>query len=434
MTPNTTSGRTGGVVAKTSEYKGCRDLRFVAIHRGGLLDETRHRLLASWAADCAEHVLPLFTARHPEDDRPRQAIETAHAWSRGEASVDKARKAAIAAHAAARSTADAAAREAARSAGHAVATAHMADHELGAAAYAIKAVRLSSPAAAATLAGERECQWQREHLPEPIRELVISDEKQRNQKFWSVFTLAVFIINFICILSISAGKCHGQSERNTEKADVFVIGGIHQDHESALIYTYERMGEIYRKLHPDLLCVEVLHKYIEDGSFKGMPFDFSKFMVPLARKDGIPIFGIDWWDEVKGNQWMQLQQKIASDQSLVPEVKLLGGIFQLLNDYFKTRDFREIHSQAMTNLWASRKELLFSIVQQHPEYRPIMDFELERNEQMTKNILRVVREHSGKRVIIAVGIDHKWYIEKVLREKGLHVPDVEQVINERWNE
>ena len=181
-------GRTGGVVAKTAEYTGRRDSRFVAIHRGGLLDEARHHLLANWAADCAEHVLPLFTARHPEDDRPRQAIETARAWSRGEASVAEAREAAFAAHAAARSASDAAAREAARSAGHAVATAHMADHELGAAAYAIKAVRLSSPAAVATPAGERECQWQREHLPEAIRELVLSDEERRNQKFWSVFT------------------------------------------------------------------------------------------------------------------------------------------------------------------------------------------------------------------------------------------------------
>ncbi len=165
-----------------------RDPRLVAVHRGGLLDVVRHRLLASWAADCAEHVLPLFTAKHPEDDRPRRAIETARAWSRGEATVGEAREAAVGAHAAARGAVDGAAREAARAAGHAVATAHMADHELGAAAYAIKAVRLASPAPGAKEAGERECRWQREHLPEAIRELVLSDEKRRNKKLWSIFT------------------------------------------------------------------------------------------------------------------------------------------------------------------------------------------------------------------------------------------------------
>jgi len=170
------------------QYAGPRDPRFVAIHRGGLLDGASHRLLASWAADCAEHVLPLFTARYPEDDRPRRAIETARAWSRGEASVGEAREAACAAHDAARSATDPAAREVARAAGHAVATAHMADHELGAAAYAIKAVRLAATGSDAMAAGERECRWQREHLPPAIRELVLSDEERRNTRIWSVFT------------------------------------------------------------------------------------------------------------------------------------------------------------------------------------------------------------------------------------------------------
>src|SRR5262249_51649171 len=170
------------------QYTGRRDPRFVAIHRGGLLDMTRHRLLARWAADCADHVLPLFTTRYPEDDRPRRAIETARAWSRGEATVGEAREAALAAHAAARSASDRAARAVARAAGHAVATARMADHELGAAAYAIRAVRLASAACDAMPAGEHECRWQREQLPEAIRELVLSDEEQRNKKLWWVFS------------------------------------------------------------------------------------------------------------------------------------------------------------------------------------------------------------------------------------------------------
>jgi hypothetical protein len=170
-----------------TEYAGRRDPRFVAVHRGGLLDEATHRLLASWAADCAEHVLPLFATKYPEDDRPARAIEMARAWSRGETTVGDAREAAFAAHAAARSATDEAAREVARASGHAVATAHMADHELGAAAFAIRAVRLASPPSEAMAAGARECRWQLEQLPEAIRELVLSDEALRSEKFQSIF-------------------------------------------------------------------------------------------------------------------------------------------------------------------------------------------------------------------------------------------------------
>jgi len=167
------------------KYTGSRDPRFVAIHRGGSLDPETHRLLALWAADCAAHVLPLFHAQHPEDDRPRRAIVAVRAWARGEITMMEAREAAYAAHAAARHASDSTAKNAARAAGHAAATAHMADHELGAAAYAIKAVRAANTEA--VKAGIEEREWQREQLPEAIRNLVLSDQELRNKKLWSLF-------------------------------------------------------------------------------------------------------------------------------------------------------------------------------------------------------------------------------------------------------
>jgi hypothetical protein len=123
--------------------------------------------------------LPLFTRTHPDDHRPRLAIEAARAWSRGEITVGVARKAASRAHAAAREVSEDQARAAARAAGHAVATAHLADHSLGAAAYAAKAAKLAAPPEAAQAAGDREHRWQREHLPQAVRGLVVSalDEK-----------------------------------------------------------------------------------------------------------------------------------------------------------------------------------------------------------------------------------------------------------------
>ena len=168
-------------------YRGRRDPRFVALHRGGQLDEATHRLLVVWAADCAEHVLSLFTARYPDDPRPTRAIGTARAWGRGQATVMDARAAAVAAHAAARAATDLAAREVARACGHAVATAHMADHELGAPFYAIRAVRLTAREGEAKAAGVSECHWQRDRLPSAIRALVLSDQAQRRAKFQSLF-------------------------------------------------------------------------------------------------------------------------------------------------------------------------------------------------------------------------------------------------------
>ena len=64
---------------------------------------------------------------------------------------------------------------------------HVAAHELGAAAYAIKAARAGAPEREGDGAGRLECRWQRDQLPETIRELVLDDQRLRNDICWSVF-------------------------------------------------------------------------------------------------------------------------------------------------------------------------------------------------------------------------------------------------------
>ncbi len=166
-----------------------RDPRFVTIRRGGTLTDADHRLLALWAASCAEHVLGLFESAHPEDARPRQAIEHVRAWVRGEVKMMQARAAGGHAMGAARDLRGAA-RHAAYAAGQAGAVAHVAAHELGAAAYAIKAARAAAPNGLSAAAGRLECQWQRDQLPKAIRQLVLDDQRLRNDICWSVFDLA----------------------------------------------------------------------------------------------------------------------------------------------------------------------------------------------------------------------------------------------------
>ena len=163
-----------------------RDRRFITMRRGGTLTDSDHHLLGVWAASCAEHVLDLFEAARPDDPRPRQAIEAIRAWTRGEMSWWDSRSAGGRANTAARDLSGAP-RHAAYAAGQAGAVGHVAAHELGAAAYAIKAARAAAPEGEDEIAGRLECQWQREQLPAAIRELVIDDQRLRNEICWSVF-------------------------------------------------------------------------------------------------------------------------------------------------------------------------------------------------------------------------------------------------------
>ena len=163
-----------------------RDLRFVTIRRGGTLTDSDHQLLALWAALCAEHVLDRFESERPQDRRPRQAIDAARAWTRGEIPMMQARSLGGHAMGAAKELSGAA-RHAAYAAGQAAVVAHVAAHELGAAAYAIKAARAAAPDGESDSVGRLECRWQRQQLPDAIRELVLDDQRLRNDICWSVF-------------------------------------------------------------------------------------------------------------------------------------------------------------------------------------------------------------------------------------------------------
>ena len=133
------------------------------------------RLLAIWAADCAEHVLPFFEKAYPKDDRPRKAIETCRTWVRtGVFKMSEIRGASLAAHAAAREAKENnAACFAGRAAGQGVATAHVLQHAFGSAYYALKAVAAADPANAEVKIAEERI-WQSRRLPVNLRQEIMN--------------------------------------------------------------------------------------------------------------------------------------------------------------------------------------------------------------------------------------------------------------------
>lgn len=143
-----------------------RDKRFIAEHRGGPLKKQQHRQLMAWAIESANHVLPLVGGN--PDERLLEVLRVAEAWRQDLASVGDARKAAYDIIDLAKETSDLVTLMVTRSVGQAAATAHMADHSLGAAWYALKAVK----AAGKSVVEERN--WQNQQLPPEIRELVLS--------------------------------------------------------------------------------------------------------------------------------------------------------------------------------------------------------------------------------------------------------------------
>jgi hypothetical protein len=130
-----------------------------------LVRMTDHKILAHWAIDCTERVMPYFEGEFPDDERPRRALEVLRQWmSTGTFKMAEIRKASLDSHVAARQVGkDDAARSAARAAGQAVATAHVPTHSIGAAIYALQAIYRTTDSIDAM---EKEQEWQYSHLIE----------------------------------------------------------------------------------------------------------------------------------------------------------------------------------------------------------------------------------------------------------------------------
>ena len=131
------------------------------------LSEHERRVVAAWAADCAERVLPLFEAEAPGDDRPRALIARTRAFARCELKTADGIRRRFAGGVAPGAVKGAAAYAAARAAGQSVAVCHMGAHALGAAAYAATAAGLVDPDRSEAV--HDEIRWQLAHMSQEVR-------------------------------------------------------------------------------------------------------------------------------------------------------------------------------------------------------------------------------------------------------------------------
>ena len=131
-----------------------------------LIEKQKHRTLVHWTIECAEHILPIFEDKHPQDKRPREAVKAAKAWAHGQIKMPVAKKAAHAAHNAATAVAekDPAACAAARAMGHVVGTVHVETHAIGVVMYGITAFVYAAEQEDADEVISRECDWFYERL------------------------------------------------------------------------------------------------------------------------------------------------------------------------------------------------------------------------------------------------------------------------------
>jgi len=132
------------------------------------LSEAERRLVAAWAADCAERTMALFDAEASGDERLRVLIARTRAFARGELNTAEEIRRRFTSGVSATDIKSPVATAALRAAGQAVAVCHMGAHALGAAAYAVEAIRLANQNRPGAV--EDEIRWQVDHMSPAVRD------------------------------------------------------------------------------------------------------------------------------------------------------------------------------------------------------------------------------------------------------------------------
>jgi hypothetical protein len=148
-----------------------RDNKWILEHRGGSLNKDQQKQLMKWAINCVKHLLPLLN--NNINEKITDAINIGNEWINEKAKTIEAMNKSREINKYVNTLNNELEIAITRAAGHAVASAHMADHSLGTVYYGLKAVKITGGSV------ESEINWQINHIPDDIKELVLEGLKNK---------------------------------------------------------------------------------------------------------------------------------------------------------------------------------------------------------------------------------------------------------------
>ncbi len=192
-------------------------------------------------------------------------------------------------------------------------------------------------------------------------------------------------------------------------------------------YTPAHIRATLEAAKPDVVAVESHPRWFEQGRFHVVTYEAQGVAVPFARERGIPVHGVDWkdieaWDRDEERRSLQrarrVQQMLSYSGSL--DLSFFGKLIRRVGEGDRERDrrrrdidweyFNDVHSDEHgKSRWGGIS----------PDDK---NFAARRDRGIAANILEVMRDHPGKRLVVVIGAHHKTFLDILLaRHEGVKV-------------
>lgn len=218
-----------------------------------------------------------------------------------------------------------------------------------------------------------------------------------------------------------------------KKSEVVIISTIHGAHKTNPNYSYDSLFNFIEKFNPDVIGVEIRKEDIDSSVTylkNNYPYEMYECIKKYPSKN---VLGFDWLGkELEGkaipvNYWKdisaikKLQQKLNTDSTVLQKLSILDIIKEKKNKLALNASLPELNDGRYDLINHIYYEQLNALLQA-TEYISLSEFYQQRDEHIAQNILEIIKQNKGKRMIFLIGADHRDYtLKKVSNEFGKHI-------------
>lgn len=196
---------------------------------------------------------------------------------------------------------------------------------------------------------------------------------------------------------------------------IHAIASLHQFHTNHPSFDYDRLFQVVDKFQPDHVGVEIRPEDIgADEAYLSRNYPYEMIELSKRYKDG--CFGFDWLgDDIAGqpipdNYWKEIsfQKKLERELGDDPdfqETPLLDDLYNQQMDILKTATPASLidgEFGAVTKKYYQALDDLLS----GTKYEPISQFRFRRDEEIGRQMVNFIREHTGSRIALVMGANH----------------------------
>ncbi|MFC5272343.1 hypothetical protein [Adhaeribacter terreus] len=230
---------------------------------------------------------------------------------------------------------------------------------------------------------------------------------------------------FGLLFLLTAAGCKTTEKSLVESAspaEVQVLATIHKFHLSNPNYPYAKVTQLIQTFNPDIIAIEIRPEDLKEDT------TYLKQFYPLEMRQVLKDFplekvrGIDWYgEEMRGKKMpsdvfkneqtelgkiKKLEREMNRDSLVIPRLAPLAELGKQQAELARTAPPAVLSNGQYDELTRNFYEVLDEAVKD-TRYETYTNFNRRRDEIITENIVNLVQENPGKRIIVLLGANHR---------------------------